>query len=247
MSERSVAGASSAAAAQKVAGVLGGMGPEATVDFLARIVRATPARDDCDHIHVLIDCNPQVPSRIARLLEGHGEDPLPVLVAMAQGLKAQGADFLVIPCNTAHHYLPDIARTVGIPVLDMVSLAAVRLAQLHPQPTTVGVLSMPAVRKVGLYEARLAGEGMTAMFPEQAGEQVLLDVIRAVKAGAVTDAVRAGYAGVAAAHAGQGADALLIACTELSVLGSPAGCALPVIDALDALVEATVRTARAGR
>jgi aspartate racemase len=220
------------------------MGPEATVDFLARIVRATPARDDRDHIHVLVDCNPKVPSRIARLLEGHGEDPLPVLVAMAQGLKAQGADFLAIPCNTAHHYLPDIAQAVDIPVLDMVSLAAARLAKLHPRPGTVGVLAMPAVRKVGLYEARLAGQGMTAVFPAEEREQALLDVIRRVKAGAVNDAVRARYSEVAAALAAQGADALLIACTELSVLGSPAGCTLPVIDALDALVEATVRTAR---
>jgi len=237
------------AAAPKVAGVLGGMGPAATADFLQRIVQATPARDDSDHIRVLIDCNPKVPSRIAWLLEGRGEDPLPVLIAMARGLKVQGADFLTIPCNTAHHYLREIAQAAEIPVLDMVELAAARLGALNPRPQRIGVLAMPAVRKVGLYAARLTQAGMTAVFPDEVGEAAVLSVIRAVKAGALIqepDAVRQQYAAVANALVAQGADALLLACTELSVLGCPQRCELPVIDALDALVAATVRMARGG-
>jgi aspartate racemase len=233
--------------AVKVAGVIGGMGPQATADFLARIIRATPARDDCDHIRVLIDNNPKVPSRIARILEGSGEDPLPVLIAMARGLAAQGADFLTIPCNTAHFYLPDIARAVGIPILDMVALAVERLGALRPRPRRIGMLAMPAVRKVGLYEARLAAAGMAALFPDPAGEAAVLGVIRAVKARAVTDAHRAEYAAVASALARSGADALLIACTELSVLGAPHPGGGPAVDALDALVEATIGAARGSR
>lgn len=236
--------ASTVGQVEKVVGVLGGMGPEATVDFLSRIVRATPARDDSDHIRLLVDSNPKVPSRIARLLEGGTEDPAPVLIAMARGLEAQGADLLTIPCNTAHHYLPDIARAVHIPVLDMVSLTAARLADLRPQPRRIGMLASPAVRKVGLYATRLAAAGMTALFPDAAGEQLVLDVIRAVKARAVTGALRAAYSAVASALAEGGAEALLIACTELSVLGNPARSALPTVDALDVLVEATVRAGR---
>ncbi|HEY1837589.1 MAG TPA: aspartate/glutamate racemase family protein, partial [Rhizomicrobium sp.] len=81
---------------EKVVGVIGGMGPEATVDFLSRVLRATPATDDADHIRVLVDNNPKIPSRIAALIEGGGEDPLPALIAMARGLESQGADFLVM-------------------------------------------------------------------------------------------------------------------------------------------------------
>src|SRR5579863_8958181 len=102
---------------EKVVGVIGGMGPEATVDFMHRLIAATPARDDADHLHILVDNNPKIPSRIAALIDGTGEDPTPVLRAMARGLEAQGADFLVIPCNTAHHYLPAIAESVRIPLL----------------------------------------------------------------------------------------------------------------------------------
>src|ERR1700760_783522 len=113
---------------EKVIGVIGGMGPEATVDFLHRLVARTPARDDADHLHVLVDNNPKIPSRIAALIDGTGEDPAPVLCAMAKGLEAQGADFLVMPCNTAHYYLPAIAGSVAIPMLDMVALSVRKLA-----------------------------------------------------------------------------------------------------------------------
>src|SRR3982751_789037 len=118
----------SPAMSEKVVGVIGGMGPEATVDFMRRLVARTPARDDADHLHVLVDNNPKIPSRIAALIEGTGEDPTPVLCAMARGLQAQGADFLVMPCNTAHFYLPAIAASVSIPMLDMVQLAIAKLA-----------------------------------------------------------------------------------------------------------------------
>lgn len=221
---------------EQVAGVIGGMGPEATVDFLRRVVAATPARDDADHIRVLVDNNPKIPSRLAALVEGHGRDPLPVLVAMARGLERQGADFLVIPCNTAHHYLPRIAEAVTIPLLDMVALA---VARLPGTARRIGMLASPAVRKVGLYASRLEAAGFEAVFPED--EAGPLDVIRAVKAGDTGTALRRAYARIAGAL---DADAFLIACTELSVLGPPAGADKPCIDALDALVEATVARAR---
>jgi aspartate racemase len=221
-------------AKEKVAGVIGGMGPEATVDFLRRIVAATPAQDDGDHIHVLVDNNPKIPSRIAAIVDGTGEDPAPVLIAMARGLEKQGADFLTIPCNTAHYYLPRIADAVSIPVLDMVALSIAALSG-----TRIGMLASPAVRKVGLYEARLRDAGKEAVFPVD--DTPMLDIIRAVKAGRASDAHRRTYARIAQSLE---ADAYLIACTELSVLGVPEGVAKPVVDALDVLVAATVATVK---
>jgi len=224
----------------KIAGVIGGMGPEATIEFLRRIVTATPAKDDADHIRVLVDNNPKIPSRIAALIDGAGEDPLPVLVAMARGLEKQGADFLVIPCNTAHYYLPGIAKAVSVPVLDMVALAVAELGRLSPKPRRVGLLASPAVQKVGLYASRLGDRGFEAMFPPADGEACLLDVIRAVKAGTLTPQHRRDYTTIAAAL---DADVYLIACTELSVIGPPDGLGKPHIDALDVLVAATIRKA----
>jgi aspartate racemase len=229
-------------AQDKTVGVIGGMGPEATVEFLRRLVAATPAHDDSDHIHILVDNNPKIPSRIAHLIEGTGEDPLPVLIEMARGLQRQGADLLVVPCNTAHYYLTRIAAAVNIPLLDMVALSIKGLSALSPKPRRIGMLASPAVRKVGLYSAQLKDAGFEAVFPDAAGEAELLDIIRAVKASSVRPQHRTGYAQIAAAL---DSDALLIACTELSVLGAPAGSAGPVVDALDALVRATVTEAKA--
>jgi aspartate racemase len=230
---------------EKVVGVIGGMGPEATVDFMHRLVARTPARDDADHLHVLVDNNPKVPSRIAALIEGTGEDPTPVLCNMARGLQAQGADFLVMPCNTAHYYLPAIARSVTIPVLDMVQLAIQKLAAANA--SAVGLLASPAVRMVGLYTMRMEQAGLQAFFPGPKDEETLLGVIKAVKAGRLGEKHRQDYARIAANLLNAGADALLVACTEFSVIGPPAGIAAPVVDALDVLVEATIATARGER
>jgi aspartate racemase len=219
----------------KTVGVIGGMGPEATVDFLRRIVAATPARDDADHIRVLVDNNPKVPSRIAALIDGTGADPLPVLTQMARGLERQGADFLTIPCNTAHYYLPRIADAVSIPILDMVALAIVKVGGER-----IGMLASPAVQKVGLYASRLKDAGKTAVFPDAEGEARLLDIIRAVKANALNEQHRRDYARIAGSL---DVDAYLIACTELSVIGPPDGITKPAIDALDVLVEETVKLA----
>ena len=225
----------------KVVGVIGGMGPEATVDFLRRVVAGTPAKNDDDHVRVLVDNNPKIPSRIAALIDGTGEDPLPVLVAMARGLEKQGADFLVIPCNTAHCYLPKIAEAVSIPLLDMVALASAALATLSPKPRRIGMLASPAVQKVGLYAARLQAAGFAAVFPDSTGEARMLDVIRAVKANALTPQHRRNYADIAASL---DADAYLIACTELSVIGPPDGLAGPHVDALDVLASAAIKEAQ---
>lgn len=230
-------------AREKTVGVIGGMGPEATAEFFRRLVAATPAKDDADHIHVLIDNNPKVPSRIKALIEKTGEDPAPVLSAMAQGLERAGVDFLVIPCNTAHHYLPGIARAVSIPVLDMVALSAAKLAAREPRPKKIGMLASPAVRLVGLYDRRLQEKEFDAIFPDARDEGRVLRIIRAVKANRADAALRADYAAVITALAQRGADALFVACTELSVLGLPEGTRLPAIDALDVLVEATIETA----
>jgi len=229
---------------EKVVGVIGGMGPEATVDFMRRVIAVTPARDDGDHLHILVDNNPKIPSRIAALIEGTGEDPAPVLCEMAKGLEALGADFLVVPCNTAHFYLPRIARSVDIPVLDMVDLSVKKLLATDAKPRHIGLLASPAVRLVGLYSGKLEQAGLHAIFPSQQCENELLEIIKAIKAGQFSAEHRKGYTRIAGTLRDAGADALLIACTELSVIGPPNDIDTPVVDTLDVLVEATIASAR---
>src|SRR5262249_24191419 len=155
--------------------------------YMRRLVAATPAHDDKDHLHVLVDNNPKIPSRIAALIEGTGEDPAPVLCQMAKGLERQGAQFLVVPCNTAHYYLPHIAGCGAVPLLDMVGVSVKKLLSADGKPRCIGLLASPAVRLVGLYSARFEKAGLQALFPEAPLEDKLLDVIKAVKAGQLND------------------------------------------------------------
>jgi len=227
---------------EKVVGIIGGMGPEATVDFMRRVIAKTPAQDDNDHLRMLVDNNPKIPSRIAALIEGTGEDPSPVLCEMAKGLQAQGADFLVMPCNTAHYYLGAIAGSVQIPVLDMVDLSVQRLLALDSKPRRIGMLASPAVRLVGLYDQKFKRVGLEAIYPGPQHEGELLAIIKAVKAGQLNAQHRKDYAKIAAALGD--ADAFLIACTEFSVMGPPEGIVRPIFDSMDVLADATLATAR---
>jgi aspartate racemase len=230
-------------AREKTVGVIGGMGPEATVEFMRRLVAAIPAHDDADHLHVIADNNPKIPSRIKAILEGGSEDPAPVLVAMARKLEAMGADLLTIPCNTAHYYHSVIARAVAVPVLDMIALSIARLSELSPRPHKIGMLASPAVQRVGLFEKRFKEAGFEALFPDAETENRLLEIIRAVKSTGATPTHRRTYESIARKLREDGADAFCVACTELSLLPSPdAGC--PVVDTLEVLVDATVLAAR---
>src|SRR3989304_4023725 len=134
----------------KTIGIIGGMGPEATVDLMARVIRATPAQDDADHIRMIVDNDPGVPSRIKALLDGTGESPGPYLVAMARRLESWGADVLAMPCNTAHYYHGEIRAAVAIPVLHMIDLTAATVAQQRPGQNHVGILAATAVIRTGL-------------------------------------------------------------------------------------------------
>ena len=229
-------------------GVLGGMGPQATVHLMSRVMALTPAGDDADHIPLLVDNNTQVPSRIAALIDGTGANPAPVLAEMARRLEAAGAAALAMPCNTAHHYAPHIAAAVQVPFLNMVALSAERMVEAVPGRSRVGVLASPAVRITGIFDRALGRVGLEATHPGDPDR--LLAAIRAVKAGADQR-----MAQVALDVAGRdlmrsGAGALLIACSELSVLTAgalPLGPSpVPVIDTIDVLADAMIRFSRTG-
>lgn len=217
-------------AVRRCVGVLGGMGPEATVLFMRRVIERTDVADDQDHVPLLVDNNPQVPSRVKAIVEGTGEDPAPVLVAMARRLEAAGAEALAMPCNTAHHFASTIAAAVGIPFLDMVALSARHMAGLGAR--RVGMLASPAVRITGIFERPFAEQGMTPLYCDD--DAAMLAAIRAVKVRDYAPARRA-LAAAAADLERAGADALLVACSEFSIITEAARNVLPLADTIDVL------------
>lgn len=223
--------------AHKTVGVIGGMGPDATVELMRRVIAATPAQDDADHIHMLVDNNPKVPSRLKALLDGGGENPGPVIAQMAKGLEQAGADFLVIPCNTAHYYHHYAQDAVDIPVWHLIRLSLQAIREHYPVKR-IGLLASSAVQKIELFEPFFAEAGLQLIYPDEAAQVVIMRVIRAVKAGALTDELLAEYNQAVAGM--PGVEAYLLGCSELSVLLNRHEQALPVVDALQVLAEAIV-------
>lgn len=219
-------------------GILGGMGPEATVLIMQKLLAAVKARDDGDHIPLIVDQNPQVPSRIRHLIEGTGEDPGPVLADMARRLVAAGAQALAMPCNTAHHYAPAIRQAVSVPLLDMVALSADHAARLVAAGGQVGILASPAVRKVGLYDVALARHGLIAIYASD--EAGLLAAIRQIKAQGPQPEARKMLQTASKDLAGRGAAVQLVACTEFSLIADSVAKGALAFDTLDVLV-ATIK------
>ncbi len=231
---------------EKIVGVIGGMGPEATVDLLRRIIRNTRALDDVDHIRCLVDNNPKVPSRIKALIEGSGESPGPAMAEMARGLEAWGANFLCIACNTAHAYFDDVQKAVGIPIVNMIEHAAHEALVLAAPSRVVGILASPAVRMTRLYSDMLERVGARAVYPDEEDEAALFALIKAIKAGHTGEKSRRELGRIGAGLAAKGVGAMVVACTELGVVMHERTLTVPVVDAAESLAMAVVRTAKGG-
>jgi aspartate racemase len=224
-------------------GVLGGMGPEATIYFMQQVVDAVQAQDDADHIPLLVDNNTQVPSRIKAILEGGGEDPGPVLVQMARGLVGAGAEALVMPCNTAHYYAGQVAAATDVPFLNMIDLSCAEAARLAPGGK-VGLLGSPALQQVGVFETALAGAGLTPVYAAEQGRA--LASIRSIKAQGPSEFAAHTLSDICTQMVTDGADVICICCTEFSLLAAEIDAKVPMFDALQVLVNATVEYSRSG-
>lgn len=230
---------------RELVGVLGGMGPAATADFYAKLIRHTPARVDQDHLRVVIWADPTVPDRVGAVLDG-STDPYPALSEGARKLGSLGASLLVMPCHTAHFYRDRLAAEVGLPFLDMVGETVGELTRLQQEVSAVGVLATAATLRSELYQRRLAAVGIRSVVPDPEVQHAVEEAIRCVKSG-TAHAGRPILERAINSLAGSGAEATVLACTELPVAfgDSPtAAGTTPVIDPTAALARAVVRECR---
>ncbi|GAB3194143.1 cysteate racemase [Nesterenkonia suensis] len=211
-----------------VVGILGGMGPAATADFYSKLIAATPASTDQEHLRVVIWADPGVPDR-SLALTGDGEDPVPALIQGAQKLADAGADFYVVTCNGAHAFLPEVRRHVDLEYLSIIDSAAEHLGSL-PHVHSVGMLATDATLTAQLYQDGLHAVGIEPVIPDAADQRIVMDAIYAVKSGHLSPDLRASLAQVTARLAEQGADAILGACTEIPLALDPEDSARPLVD-----------------
>jgi aspartate racemase len=227
-------------------GVLGGMGPAATLDFVGKILAATPAALDQDHIPVAVWSDPRIPNRNLAILDPERHpSPSPALQAGARKLEELGADFIAIACNTAHHWHDDVQGAVRVPVLHIADIAVARLAAARQGAASrVGLMCSDGTLGSGYYDRRLRSAGVTVLRPTAAMQARMMEAIYAVKTGVMAKAEDMSRV-LAREFLGMGADVLLVACTELPLALGPDMHSLPCLDATVCLAEACVERALA--
>ena len=225
---------------KKTIGILGGMGPMATADLFRKITALTGAGRDNDHIRIYIDSNASIPDRTAAILEG-GEDPIPAMTESLRKLELCGADCVIMPCNTAHYFLPRLEPLTKLPFLSMIQAAANACRDRFPG-RTVGILATTGTLSAGLYQEALAGRGVPFLVPDEGERARLMEVIyQGVKAGAPPEAYREAFLSVTEGMAGRGAACFLLACTELPLAVRELGLDLPCADPTEELAKAAIR------
>ena len=225
---------------KKTIGILGGMGPLATADLFQKIVLLTKADTDREHIRVYIDSNTNIPDRTAAILSG-GEDPVPEMASALRHLEACGADCIIMPCNTAHYFLPRLQAMTKIPFLSILTAAAEACKAQFPGKT-VGILATRGTLAANLYQEALVQAGVPYLVPDAPAQDALMRVIYdGVKAGKGPDSYRADFLTVLEQMSAGGAEVFLLGCTELPLAAEALNIALPTVDPTAELAKASIR------
>ena len=225
---------------KKSIGILGGMGPLATADLLRKITLHTRAACDADHIRVFIDSNPAIPDRTAAILSG-GADPVPEMTRALRSLEKCGADCIIMPCNTAHYFLPRLQALTGIPFISMLEATAKACAAAYPGKTAA-ILGTKGTLQTRLYHDALAAQGVPALTPDEPEQDELMRLIYdVVKANRPLAPETQAWASLLEGLCARGADYFILGCTELPLLADTLSHPGPFIDPTAELARAAIR------
>ena len=166
----------------KTIGVLGGMGPQATVDFFQKVVSLTKASCDQEHLHLIIDNNTKTPDRSSFIL-GHGDDPVRELITGALKLQLMGADLLVMPCNTAHFFYEQVNSVVNIPFINMIEEVTANILLKYGKGASIGLLATNGTYCGGMYERAFEKNGLNLILPDETSKQYIFEYIYNIKQG----------------------------------------------------------------
>jgi aspartate racemase len=197
-----------------VLGVLGGMGPAATADFLSKLTWLTPVRRDQQHLRSIICSYPDIPDRTEAILS-NGPSPLPAMLNCLALLQLCDVSCVAIPCNTAHYWFEELQRQSSVPILHIVDAVQHVLTERNALTLPVGLLATTATIRTGVYARRLAQHGVSCIVPEQREQARVMQMIRRIKSGDTTESVSAELSSVVASLRRRGAGAIILGCTEL--------------------------------
>jgi aspartate racemase len=230
---------------EKVIGVLGGMGPEATMDCFNKIIKNTPATRDQEHVRVVIDSNPKVPDRTAAII-GSGESPVPIMVAGCRAIESAGADFIIIPCVSAHVFLTDIQQQIDLPILSILDAVAEAITRDYPKIKAVGLLGTTGTVSGGLFQKRLMQDEIKTIVPDKNMQNKIMAAIYDIKKADGSRTRTEITADLLAAAESliskkpEGAGAIIAGCTEVPLALRQKHLSLPYFDAVNILARAAI-------
>ncbi|MEX3747770.1 MULTISPECIES: aspartate/glutamate racemase family protein [Lysinibacillus] len=218
-------------------GIIGGVGPLATMFIGEMIVRRTKATKDQEHLHTIIDNDTNIPDRTAFILDNTKENPVPVIVADAKKLASVGADMIAIPCNTAHTFYDDIVEGSPVPVLHMIRETAKRAYDLGAE--RVGILATTGTLTSRMYQDALEEFGITPVVPDDTMKEKVMSIIYDyVKAG--KDVSKEDWQPIEEAMLALNCDRIVLGCTELSIVNRDLKLSDKYIDSLIVLAERAI-------
>ncbi len=232
---------------ERTIGVLGGMGPEATLNCFAKILENTPAEKDQEHLNIIIVNNPKVPDRTQAVLE-NGPSPLPSLIQGCRKLEKAGADFVIMPCVTAHFYETSLKQAVNLPFLSILGAVAANIRHHHPEIKRIGLMGTSGTLQSGVFQKRLNQDGLEILTcPSEMQARVMQAIynIKSASSARRRKAITADLASIADYLAQQGAQGIIAGCTEIPLALSQKDVGVPYYDSLLILARAAIR--RAGR
>jgi aspartate racemase len=224
-------------------GVVGGMGPVATEAFFRILIGCTEASRESDHLRVLIDSNPRIPSRTRAFLYGE-TSPAPMIRESALNLLSAGAQVLALPCNSAHYFLPEVCAQGPLPFVNMIEETCDAVFRLSGKPTRVGLIAGEVTVESGLYLQPLRDRGIELINVSPAEQRRVREIIEDVKAARASSMTSANLSSLVSTLSSRGAEAVILGCTELPLV-SPANSGRPtLVDSAYALAKAVVRRAK---
>lgn len=229
----------------KTLGVLGGMGPAATADFFKKLVSTTESPCDQQHLHVIIDNNSQIPDRI-HAFNNNGPSPVPAMLQSLHMLERAGTDFIVMPCNTAHVFLDELKKHTSLPFLSIIDCAVEFVGHQYPQAKKIGLLATGVTLDSGLYDQSLRRHGHNAELIKPSAFSVEHHIMKAVyeiKANNLKQCLRH-FRKAAAELVENGAELILMACTEIPLSMTQRAVRVPLLDTTGILAAAAIKFAQ---
>lgn len=223
---------------EKIVGVIGGMGPEATLDLFYKIIKNTKAERDQDHIHLIIDNYPQIPDRTAYLL-GKGENPLPYILESAKKLENLKVSAICMPCNTAHYFIDEIRKNLSIPFLSIVESVIEEIKENYKNVKNIGLIATKGTIIGKVYENPLKKDGFNVIIREDLLDDIM-GIIYSIKGGVIEKNSDL-FLKIVDEYIKSGSEIIIAGCTEIPLLFPYIKTKIPIIDSTLCLAKKVIK------